>query len=185
MSETGRNKTASKRAVNFLDACRVPFSPLKFAAALALIIAAAALFSLTAVSGRLKKISEAENGLSELTRELERIEAECADYNEIKREYDRYSFSGYDSALPDRLEVLGLLERDVFPKAEVKSIAVSGRSLSVTAVGLGLDGASELIGLLEEEPLVESVAVSTATEGGSTVTKLTVTLAESEGSGDE
>ena len=32
---------------------------------------------------------------------------------------------------------------------------------------------------------MESVAVSTASEGGSTVTKLTVTLAESEGSGGE
>ncbi len=173
----GRNEPASRKSVNFLEAGAEPSAGLRFLAALVLLAVAAALFSLVAVSGRLEKAAEAERELSKMQREIDRITAECSNFDVIKREYDRYSYESFDLELPDRLEVLGLLEREVFPRAEVKSFTVSGSTLSVTLLGLGLEGASELISALKDDPLVEGVTVSTASEGGVAVTKLTVSLA--------
>lgn len=155
----------------------------------AVIVVFAAIFAKFAVIDRFAALAERE---AELAREREAYEAlvnSYADYDKVAEEYGKYSYTGYDRSIADRLDILDLLEREVFPVATVKRLSVSGNALSMTLEGLTLDQVSELLGRLEADPLVTHVTVRTtgydAGDEGEPTANMTVELAdatETEGS---
>lgn len=148
-----------------------------------LILIAAALFAKFAVIDRFAKLGELEAQLADEKATLDATKKSYADYNEVAEEYSRYNYTGYDKSIADRLDVLALLEREVFPMAGVESLSVSGKTLSMTLRGLTLEQVSELLQKLEADPLVAHVTVSTTGYGESVGTgepraNMTVELAD-------
>ena len=128
---------------------------------LLLVLILAAAFAKFAVIDRYAALAEAESQLAREQADLEQLRASFADFEEVQAEYNRYSYEGFDRSIPDRQDVLDLLEKHVFPVSGMRQLAISGRSLSMTLTGMSLEEVSTLIAKLEAEPLVESVMVST------------------------
>ena len=169
---------SAKRTLNLAKKDRGRLSPVGFAASLAAVLLIAVLFSELAVSRRLERVRAAEAELSRLEAETVELERVASEYPELSQEYLRWCFSG--GGLPDRDSVLELVEEGVFPVCGVKSLTVSGRTLSLELVGLTLGEVSELILSLEEYDIVESAELSSVGGQGSSA-KLTVTLREPDG----
>lgn len=156
--------------------------PAALIAALLAILAAAFLVARFGVLGRMEAVAREEAEVSALGVRLAGLQEACADYDEVEREYNRYTYSGYDRTLADRLDVLSLLEREVFPVCGAQRLSMSGRQVSLTLEGLDLESTSALIASLRADDLVEDVSVSTyngdaGTKSPSTITQMTITLA--------
>lgn len=154
-----------------------------------LILIAAALFAKFAVIDRFARLGELEAQLADEKAALDATRKSYADYNEVAEEYSRYNYTGYDKSIADRLDVLALLEREVFPVAGVESLSVSGKTMSMTLRGLTLEQVSELLHKLEADPLVEHVTVSTMGYGenvgtGEPRANMTVELADASEGGE-
>ncbi|MDO5142839.1 MAG: hypothetical protein Q4D31_07455 [Eubacteriales bacterium] len=127
---------------------------------LAIVLAAAALGKL-GVADRLARVEAERIELAVLQGQLAQVQAHIADLDEVKRTYNRYSYAGIDRTLQDRLEVLDLIEQEVFPYCTVRQLSVTGRMLTLTIADLTLGSSSELVGRLEAHPdMVEQVFVS-------------------------
>lgn len=148
----------------------------------ALIVVFAALFAKFAVVDRFAALSEREGVLADERDAYDALVKSYEDYDEVAEEYGKYSYTGYDRSIADRLDVLDLLEREVFPIATVKRLSFSGNALSMTLEGLTLDQTSELLGKLEADPLVTHVTVRTTGYGsdddGEPTANMTVELAD-------
>ena len=129
--------------------------------AVLVVIVVAAVFAKFAVLDRYAVLDEAEQQLRREQEYLDQLMASYADYDEVQAEYNRYTYEGFDRTIPDRQDVLKLLERYVFPVSGMQQMAISGRFVSTTLTGMTLEGVSRLVAKLEADPLVDSVTVST------------------------
>ena len=98
----------------------------------------------------------------------------------IVKEYNRYNYEGFDDTIANRLDVLALVEKYIFPVASVRSIDVSDKTVTLVLTGIGPKEVSELIIRLSEEELVAAVpevwVMDTPTEDGTTETRLNMTI---------
>lgn len=108
----------------------------------------------------------------------------------IVKEYNRYNYEGFDDTIANRLDVLALLEENIFPVASVRSINVSDKTVTLVLTGIGPKDLSELIIKLSEDELVAAVPevwiMDTPTEDGTTETRvnMTITLNDASKGGD-
>ena len=130
------------------------------------VLAAVAVFGKFAVADRFAAAAAAEAAVDARRAELAAIRDSYADYAEVEHTYNQYTYTGFDRTIADRLDVMSLLERDVYPVCTVRSQSIAGKSVSLTISGLTLDGISDLIARLEAEPMVARVTVSTANYNG-------------------
>lgn len=125
----------------------------------------AGVFGKFAVADRFDKLSQAESDLAAMRDRLEQTRDAYTDYDEVREQYNRYNYTGFDKTIVDRLDVLDILERKIFPVCSVTSFSVSGRTVTLSLTELDLNKVSQLIVSLEAEPLVERVYVPVANEG--------------------
>ena len=154
----------SKRTLNLAIRERRYPDPKKWIPGVLVVILLAALFAKFAVVDRYAKLNEAESELAGKKAALEDTRAQYADYNEVRERYNMYSYEGFDRTIANRLDVMDLLKRDVFPVCEVRSLSVSGKTISLSVTDLNLSQISQLIATLEGEPMVSSVTVFTASD---------------------
>lgn len=154
----------SKRTLNLAIRERRYPDPKKWIPGVLVVILLAALFAKFAVVDRYAKLDEAEKELSDKKATLEDTRAQYADYDEVRERYNMYSYEGFDRTIANRLDVMDLLKRDVFPVCEVQSLSVSGKTISLSVTDLNLSQISQLIATLEGEPMVSSVTVFTASD---------------------
>ncbi len=179
-------KKGSAPAKTTLNLLKKEKSPIRFSVVIPCVVAiliVAAVFAKFAVIDRFAKLSEAEAALADEKAALESTRQSYADYSEVAEEYSRYNYTGYDKTIADRLDVLALLEREVFPVAGVESLSVSGKTVSMSLRGLTLEQVSELLQKLEADALVSHVTVSTTgygdnDGGGEPRANMTVELAD-------
>lgn len=178
-------KIPSKQTLNLMVKEKTLAHPTRLIPILTLIFLGAYAFAQFAVIGRLNKVKQAEAELSQMHANLEMIKAAYADYDDVKAEYNRYTYQNYDRTIPDRLEVLALLERRVFSVCTAQSLSIAQRTITMTLGGLTLDDTSALIASLKEEPMVLDVFVSNSSSNKSqtqnpgkeaTVTAITISL---------
>lgn len=127
-----------------------------------IILVLAVLFGKFAVADRFARLRGAENDLREKQTELTEMELFCADFDEVKEQYNQYTYKGFDRSIADRQEILNLLESDIIPYSRTQSVSVTGNVFSTTLTGLTLNQVSSMVERLEADPLVEGVTVSTA-----------------------
>ncbi len=178
-------KIPSKKTINLLFKRKTLAHPTRLIPILLLIALVSYAIAQFAVINRLEQVKQAEAELLHMQEELAAVKAIYADYDEVKAEYNRYTYQNYDRSIPNRLSVLAMLERRVFNVCTAQSLSISQRTVSMTLGGLSLEANSELIAGLKEEPMVEDVFVSTtsstsrANDGSdvtSTVTSITISL---------
>ncbi len=160
----------SKRTLNLAIRERRYPDPKKWIPGVLVVIILAALFSKFAVVDRYAKLNEAEAELAGKKAELAATQAQYADYDEVRERYNMYSYEGFDRTIADRLDVMDLLRRDVFPVCEVQDLSVSGKTINLSVTDLNLSQISQLIATLEGEPMVSSVTVFTASDDQEAVT---------------
>ena len=149
-------------------------SPVVVLPVIALIAGLAVLVSL-AVGSQLARVSKAQKEVDGIRATISKLQAAYADYDEVQAEYNRYTYKDFDRTIADRLDVLSLMERDIYPVCSVRDFSVAGRQLSLVLEGLTLESTSALINQLNSEELVDGVSVSTydATSDTGTVYSLT------------
>lgn len=152
---------ASKQTLNLAVRERdITKSPALALGVILLILAVAALIS-WAVGSRLAQVTAAQKEVDAIEENIRQMAATYADFDEVKAQYNRYTYKDYDRSIADRLDVMALMERQVFPVCQVRSFSVAGRQMSLVLEGLTLDSTSALISSLNAEPMVGSVSVST------------------------
>lgn len=152
---------ASKQTLNLAVRERdITKSPALALGVILLILAVAALIS-WAVGSRLAQVTAAQKEVDAIEENIRQMAAAYADFDEVKAQYNRYTYKDYDRSIADRLDVMALMERQVFPVCQVRSFSVAGRQMSLVLEGLTLDSTSALISSLNAEPMVGSVSVST------------------------
>ena len=156
----------TKTTLNLAIKEKSDLDPRRAIPAVILVVLLVALLGKFAVFDRYAALNEAEAKLANEKATLSAMQAAYSDYDEVKQEYNRYSYSGFDRTIPDRQAVLALLEREAFPVSGMRQMSISGRTLSMTLVGMTLEQISQLVNRLDTDELVESVFVYTAGYGG-------------------
>ena len=169
----GRGHAApTKRTLNLMIREKKSVDPVKWVPGVLIVLVVAALFGKFAVADRYAKLNALEADLAAQKQKLEDTRAAYADYNEVQEQYNRYTYTDFDRTIADRLDVMAILEREVFPVCDVGALSVTG---------LSLEEASALISRLGTEPLVESVFVSTSNQTESDpegIATMTIQLAD-------
>lgn len=133
---------------------------LVFLALLAMFVKFAVVDPLAAGANSSRQVADARAHLAEL-------KAENESYTELAKEYSKYVVTGLtedEANLADRNELIDLLSDTVMGAAHLSSVKVSGNSVVVTCVGVGLRDISDLVQTLEQDDRVAYVTVSTAQE---------------------
>lgn len=161
----GRGHAApTKRTLNLMIREKKSVDPVKWVPGVLIVLAVAALFGKFAVADRYAKLNALEADLAAQKQKLEDTRAAYADYNEVQEQYNRYTYTDFDRTIADRLDVMAVLEREVFPVCDVGALSISGKAVSLSVTGLSLEEASALISRLEAEPLVASVFISNSNQ---------------------
>ncbi len=143
----------------------------------------AALVGKFGVADRLAQVAAAQREVDDIQAQTEALRAIFADYDEVEEQYNRYTYKDFDRTLADRMDVLALVEREIFPVCQVQRMALAEKRLDLVMEGLTLENTSGLINRLKADKLVSEVFVSTATttEDNGTVhrtTEMTILLAD-------
>lgn len=150
---------------------------------IAAIVLAAALVGKFGVADRLAQVSAARREVDQLKNQIATLEAAYADMDEVKAEYNRYTYKDFDRTLADRMDILALMEREIFPVCQVQRLSLAEKRLDLALEGSTLGDGSALVARLEADPLVDSAYVTTATaveENGAVhrTTEMTILLAD-------
>lgn len=163
VAKGSRRRTApTKRTLNLMIREKKPFRAAVWIPCILVVLILAAVFAKFAVYDRYVKLNAAEDALEAKKAELAAIVDSYSDYDEVQEQYNRYTYTGFDRTIADRLDVMDILERLVFPVSDVTRLSMSGKTVNMTLTGMTLSEVSELVTKLEAEPLVDGVTVSTA-----------------------
>ena len=124
------------------------------------------IFAKFGILDQLNKKTMALNELGDKQMQLEAANMKLQQLAELEEQYNRYSFGLMDEkerAMVDRNDVLTLFENQVKNVAIVKNFAVNDNVLTTNISGITLDQASRIVQNLEQNPLVESATVYSAT----------------------
>lgn len=152
----------------------------------AAIVLAAGLVGKFAVADRLAQVSAAQREVNQIKSQTEALVAAYADFDEVRAEYNRYTYKDFDRSLADRMDILALIEREIFPVCQVQRLSLAEKRLDLELEGSTLGDGSALVARLEADPLVDAAFVSTATataENGEVrrTTSMTILLADASG----
>lgn len=150
---------------------------------IAAIVLVAALVGKYAVADRLAQVNAAQREVDELKSRTAAMQDTYADFDEVRAEYNRYTYKDFDRSLAERMDVLALIEREILPVCQVQRLALAEKQLDLALEGSTLGDGSALVARLEADPLVDSAFVSTATaveENGEVrrTTSMTILLAD-------
>ena len=183
-------KLPSKTTLNLVVKVKTLAHPTRLIPILLLICVGVALFTHFAVIRRLNKVKQAEAELEQMRSLLRTTQEAYADYDEVEEEYNKYTYENFDRSLFDRLDILDMIQRRLFPVSTVQSLSISHNTstnndiLSLTITGPTLEETYALLSGLMTEPMVEDVNIAsyvdnsenaTGSEPMSTVT-MTITL---------
>lgn len=142
-------------------------------------LALLAIFVKFAVVDPLSEGANSSRQVADARTHLDELKAENESYPELAKEYSKYVVTGLtedEANLADRNELIDLLSDTVMGAAHLSSVKVSGNSVVVTCVGVGLQDISELVQELEQDDRVAYVTVSTAQEKGEASSSATVQI---------
>ena len=154
----------SKKTMNFVHH-QSSFNPKKVLPVLVIILAIGIIFAKVGILDPLAEKTAAYNELSLKQEQLAAINTKLTGYDELAREYGRYSYGWMDETevnMVSRMDVLHLVEEEISSKAYIDNLAVNNNVLTLNIHGITLEQASAMVKNLEERGLVESAAVYNA-----------------------
>lgn len=154
----------SKKTMNFVHH-QSSFNLKKVLPIVLVVLIAVAAFAKFGILDPLAKKTAALNELSQKQEQLAAINNKLAGYNELEKEYGRYSYGWMNETeinLVSRMDVLNLIEKRIATKAIIDDIAVNNNVLTLNIHGITLEQASAMVKSLEESELVTSASVYNA-----------------------
>ena len=154
----------SKKTMNFVHH-QSSFDLKKVLPVLVVILAIGIVFAKVGILDPLAEKTAAYNELSLKQEQLAAINTKLTGYDELAREYGRYSYGWMDETevnMVSRMDVLHLVEEEISSKAYIDNLAVNNNVLTLNIHGITLEQASAMVKSLEERGLVESAAVYNA-----------------------
>ena len=154
----------SKKTMNFVHH-QSSFNPKKVLPVLVIILAIGIIFAKVGILDPLAEKTAAYNELSLKQEQLAAINTKLTGYDELAREYGRYSYGWMDETevnMVSRMDVLHLVEEEISSKAYIDNLAVNNNVLTLNIHGITLEQASAMVKSLEDRGLVESAAVYNA-----------------------
>ena len=154
----------SKKTMNFVHH-QSSINLKKLVPVVLVILIVAAVFVKFGVLDPLDKKTAALNELSLKQEQLAAVEAKLSGYDELAKEYGRYSYGWMNETevnMVSRMDVLGLIESRIANKAIIDNIAVNNNVLTLNIHGITLEQASSMVKNLEASDLVESASVYNA-----------------------
>ncbi len=166
-------KIPNKQTLNLVVKVKTLAHPTRLIPILILIFLAAALFAQFAVIRRFNQVKQAEAELAEMQNLLEATEQAYKDYDDVELEYNKYTYENFDRTLFDRIEILDMIQRRLFPACTVQSLSISHNTstnndiLSLTVTGPTLEETYALAESIMSEPMVDDVYISSYVDGSS------------------
>ena len=167
-TQKGKKKGAivapTKKTMNFVHH-QSSINYKKLIPILVLIILVAAVFAKVGILDQLDKKTAAYNELALKQEQLAAVNARLAGYDELSKQYGRYSYGWMNSSevnLVSRMDVLALVEEKIAPAAIIENLAVNNNVLTMNIHGITLEQASAMVKSLEESGLVISATVYNA-----------------------
>lgn len=109
------------------------------------------------------EVRQLETQVAVADAENQAMMAELADYNRVQQDYVRSVRTDQEDAQTDPTALLDLIDEVVRPTAEITQVTIVDHQVLLTFSGVTLSQAAELVAQLEKSPLVEHIAVDTAT----------------------
>ncbi len=163
-----RGKAPTKTDINFAD-LGVKHSRWYLAVlGIIVILLAAAAIAKFAVIDRLAEVDLARSEASVVQAQLDLCNARIESYGELNDQYAHYTYSGMTAeelGRVDRVEVVSLLERVVYPRTDVTDWSLTGNKLSLTIQGRTLQKINDTVQKLQADSMVDYWEVNTATTG--------------------
>ena len=154
----------SKKTMNFVHH-QSSFNLKKVLPVLVIILAIGIVFAKFGFMDPLAEKAAAYNELALKQEQLAAINTKLTGYDELAKEYGRYSYGWMDDTevnMVSRMDVLHLVEEEISTKAYIDNLAVNNNVLTLNIHGITLEQASAMVKSLEERGLVESAAVYNA-----------------------
>ena len=152
-----RVRVPVKRSINLATVGEKKQHWLAAIPAIALIVAAAAVFSKYLVMDRLQLLSDAQSEVRTVQQQLDSTRSRIESFGELNDVYAHYTYSGMTQEelnRVDRVAALELLERVVLPRTAVESWTLSGNTLTLSISGSTLEDINETVQLLLAEDIV-------------------------------
>ena len=153
-----------KKTMNFVHH-QSSFNLKKVLPVLVIILAIGVVFAKFGIMDPLVEKTAAYKELAQKQEQLAAINAKLTGYEELAKEYGRYSYGWMDETevnMVSRMDVLHLVEEEISSKAYIDNLAVNNNVLTLNIHGITLEQASAMVKSLEERGLVESAAVYNA-----------------------
>lgn len=128
------------------------------------------------------RVNQKQAQFNQQQQTLTLLEAQLSDYDEVLAEYEAYESSHLSTGddVVSVVDALALVDKYIAPAATVASIDVQGNTMSLTLTNITLDGVGALVSVLDAQPIVADVSVSTAatdrTAASDVVVSMTVKL---------
>ena len=154
----------TKKTMNFVHH-ESSFNPKKVLPLAIVVVLVAGLFAKFGIMDQLDKKTAAYNDLAQRQEQLAVVNAKLAGYDELEKQYGRYSYGWMDESevnMVSRMDVLALVEKKISPAAVIENIAVNGNVLTLNIHGITLEQASAMVKSLEESEMVTSATVYNA-----------------------
>ena len=154
----------TKKTMNFVHH-ESSFNPKKVLPLAIVVVLVAGLFAKFGIMDQLDKKTAAYNDLAMRQEQLAAVNNKLADYDELAKQYGRYSYGWMDESevnMVSRMDVLALVEQKISPASVIENIAVNNNVLTLNIHGITLEQASAMVMSLEESEMVTSATVYNA-----------------------
>ncbi|MDO5111478.1 MAG: hypothetical protein Q4E65_04135 [Clostridia bacterium] len=161
----GKKVYPSKTTLNLGQRPKSINSPSRAIPLFLLILLCVAAFGKFAVADRLAYAVRAEAAAAGAEGELALMLAQTEAYEAVRAEYDRRVFPALmmeEAMSADAMDILQMLESRLMPKARLHAFSVQEPVITLQISGVSLRQTAQLVKVLENSPLVDSVMVYTA-----------------------
>ena len=123
------------------------------------------LFIKFGVIDRFKLAEETKNNYLEIEQQIQMIEKSIEQQGELQELYDRLNntfLSESEAKEIDRIEIMDMVEKCIFDKANIASIHITNNQITVSVIDTTLTSVSEIVAALEDNEKTAYVTVFTA-----------------------
>ena len=127
----------------------------------------------------LTKMSKLESDYNALQSQIQALQADTADFNEVKARYNDLvgSFLTEDEKNSlNRTDVLNMIDQDIRSSVDVSSIRIHGNQISVYTAETDLSTVSHVISVLQSDERNDYVTVTTTSSNSSNSTAVTADI---------
>ena len=167
IGKKGKGKAGypNKQYINILDGMKSDENRTLEKLFFIVFLIALAAFTKFGVIDKISEASAAEAAYNEVQRQITELEEQNADYDKVKKDYSHYGLGYLDDTeilLVDREDVLDLLDKYVLKNADIKTLAVTDNTVTLTVEKTRLNAISSIVKELEADSDVAFVTVNVA-----------------------